>query len=73
VAPGESCRQSSAIFCEIPLWEWWGMGLSKSGRDGSQRALRPAELIRFDLKSETGPATFKRVALFPYKPSDLPS
>jgi glycosyltransferase involved in cell wall biosynthesis len=41
-----------------------GHGIIEVAADGSQRALRPAELIRFDLKSETGPATFKTVACF---------
>ena len=41
-----------------------GHGIIEVAADGSQRALRPAELIRFDLKSETGPAAFKTVACF---------
>jgi glycosyltransferase involved in cell wall biosynthesis len=41
-----------------------GHGIVEVGADGSQRALGPGELIRFDLKSESGPATFKRVACF---------
>jgi hypothetical protein len=32
--------------------------------DGSRRAFGPGELIRFDLKSDNGPATFKGVACF---------
>jgi glycosyltransferase involved in cell wall biosynthesis len=41
-----------------------GHGIVEVGADGSQRALRPGELIRFDLKSESGPATFERVTCF---------
>jgi hypothetical protein len=41
-----------------------GHGIVEVAADGSQRALRPGQLIRFDLKSETGPATFKRVTCF---------
>jgi glycosyltransferase involved in cell wall biosynthesis len=41
-----------------------GHGIVEVGADGSQRALRPGELIRFDLNSESGPATFKRVTCF---------
>jgi glycosyltransferase involved in cell wall biosynthesis len=41
-----------------------GHGIIEVAADGSQRALRPAELTRFDLKSETGRATFKTVACF---------
>src|SRR5262245_40397523 len=32
--------------------------------DGNKRALGPGELIRFDLKSESGPATLNQVACF---------
>jgi hypothetical protein len=41
-----------------------GHGIVEVAADGSRRALRPGELIRFDLKSEGGPATFKRVTCF---------
>jgi glycosyltransferase involved in cell wall biosynthesis len=41
-----------------------GHGIVEVAADGSRRALRPGELIRFDLKSESGPATFKRVTCF---------
>ena len=41
-----------------------GHGIVEVAADGSRRAVRPGELIRFDLKSESGPATFKRVACF---------
>ena len=41
-----------------------GHGIVEVAADGSRRALRPGELIRFDLKSESGPATFKRVTAF---------
>jgi glycosyltransferase involved in cell wall biosynthesis len=41
-----------------------GHGIVEVAADGRQRALGPGELIRFDLKSETGPATFKRVTCF---------
>jgi hypothetical protein len=41
-----------------------GHGIVEVGADGSQRALRPGELIRFDLKSENGPTIFKRVTCF---------
>jgi glycosyltransferase involved in cell wall biosynthesis len=41
-----------------------GHGIVEVAADGSQRALDPGELIRFDLKSESGPATFKRVTCF---------
>jgi glycosyltransferase involved in cell wall biosynthesis len=41
-----------------------GHGIVEVAADGSQRALRPGELTRFDLKSERGPATFKRVTCF---------
>jgi glycosyltransferase involved in cell wall biosynthesis len=42
-----------------------GHGIVEVGADGSsQRALRPGELIRFDLNSESGPATFNRVTCF---------
>jgi len=41
-----------------------GHGIVEVAADGSQRALRPGQLIRFDLKSEIGPATFKRVTCF---------
>jgi glycosyltransferase involved in cell wall biosynthesis len=41
-----------------------GHGIVEVAEDGSQRALGPGELIRFDLKSESGPATFKRVTCF---------
>jgi hypothetical protein len=40
------------------------MALSKWAADGSRRAVRPGELIRFDSKSERGPATFKGVTCF---------
>jgi hypothetical protein len=41
-----------------------GHGIVEVGSDGKQRALRPGQLIRFDLNSESGPATFKRVTCF---------
>jgi glycosyltransferase involved in cell wall biosynthesis len=41
-----------------------GHGIVEVATDGSRRAFGPGELIRFDLKSESGPATFKRVACF---------
>jgi hypothetical protein len=41
-----------------------GHGIIEVAADGTQHALRPAELIRFDLKSESGPATFKGVTCF---------
>jgi glycosyltransferase involved in cell wall biosynthesis len=41
-----------------------GHGIIEVAADGSQRALQPGELICFELKSESGPATFKRVACF---------
>ena len=41
-----------------------GHGIVEVAADGSQRALRPGELTCFNLKSESGPATFKRVACF---------
>jgi glycosyltransferase involved in cell wall biosynthesis len=41
-----------------------GHGIIEVTADGSQRPLRPGGLIRFDLKSESGPATFKRVSCF---------
>jgi hypothetical protein len=41
-----------------------GHGIVEVAPDGSRRVLLPGELIRFDLKSESGPATFKRVACF---------
>jgi glycosyltransferase involved in cell wall biosynthesis len=41
-----------------------GHGIVEVAADGSQRALRPSALIRFDLKSERGPATFKTVTCF---------
>jgi glycosyltransferase involved in cell wall biosynthesis len=41
-----------------------GHGIVEVAADGSQRALRPGELTRFNLKSESGPATFKGVACF---------
>jgi glycosyltransferase involved in cell wall biosynthesis len=40
-----------------------GHGIVEVAADG-QRALQPTELIRFDLKSESGPATFKTVSCF---------
>jgi glycosyltransferase involved in cell wall biosynthesis len=41
-----------------------GHGIVEVAADGNRRALRPGELIRFDLKSESGPATLNRVACF---------
>jgi len=41
-----------------------GHGIVEVAADGSRRALRPGALTRFDLKSERGRATFKRVASF---------
>jgi len=41
-----------------------GHGIIEVAADGNQRELRPGELIRFDLKSESGAATFKRVTCF---------
>jgi hypothetical protein len=41
-----------------------GHGIVEVAADGVQRAVRPGELIRFDLKSERGPETFRRVACF---------
>jgi glycosyltransferase involved in cell wall biosynthesis len=41
-----------------------GHGIVEVGADGSRRALRPGERVRFDLKSQSGPATFKRVTCF---------
>ena len=41
-----------------------GHGIVEVAADDGRRALRPGELIRFDLKSESGPATFKRVTCF---------
>ena len=41
-----------------------GHGIVEVAADGSRRALQPGEPIRFDLKSESGPATFKRVTCF---------
>jgi hypothetical protein len=42
-----------------------GHGIVEVAADGSsRRALRPGELIRFDLKSDVGPAIFKRVTCF---------
>jgi glycosyltransferase involved in cell wall biosynthesis len=41
-----------------------GHGIVIVAADGRQHALRPGGLIRFDLKSESGPATFKRIACF---------
>jgi glycosyltransferase involved in cell wall biosynthesis len=41
-----------------------GHGIVEIAADGDRRALRPGGLIRFDLKSETGPTTFKRVTCF---------
>jgi Glycosyl transferase family 2 len=41
-----------------------GHGIIEVATDGSERALRPRELIRFDLKSESGPATFNRITCF---------
>src|SRR5262245_32996887 len=41
-----------------------GHGIVEVAEDGSRRVVRPGELIRFDLKSESGSATFKRVACF---------
>ena len=41
-----------------------GHGIVEVAADGSQGAVRPGELIRFDLKSENGPAIFKQVACF---------
>jgi len=41
-----------------------GHGIVEVAADGNRRALGPGELIRFDLKSESGPATLNRVACF---------
>ena len=41
-----------------------GHGIVEVAADGNRRALGPGELIRFDLKSESGPATLNRVASF---------
>src|SRR6266436_4499487 len=41
-----------------------GHGIVEVSADGNRRALGPGGLIRFDLKSESGPATFNRVACF---------
>jgi glycosyltransferase involved in cell wall biosynthesis len=41
-----------------------GHGIVEVSADGNRRALRPGGLIRFDLKSESGPATFNRVIGF---------
>jgi glycosyltransferase involved in cell wall biosynthesis len=41
-----------------------GHGIIEVAADGTRRALRPEELIRFDLKSEGGPATFRQVTCF---------
>jgi hypothetical protein len=41
-----------------------GHGIVEVAANGDRRSLRPGGLARFDLKSETGPATFKRVTCF---------
>jgi glycosyltransferase involved in cell wall biosynthesis len=41
-----------------------GHGIVEVAADGTQRALTPGKLLRFDLKSESGPATFKQVTCF---------
>ena len=41
-----------------------GHGIIEVAADGSQHVLQPEGLIRFDLKSQNGPATFKQVACF---------
>jgi glycosyltransferase involved in cell wall biosynthesis len=41
-----------------------GHGIVEVATDGSRRALCPGGLIRFDLRSESGPTTFKRVTCF---------
>ena len=41
-----------------------GHGIVEVAADDDRRALRPGGLVRFDLKSESGPATFKRVTCF---------
>src|SRR5262245_31286009 len=41
-----------------------GHGIVEAAADGSQRALSPPELIRFNLKSDSGPAIFKQVTCF---------
>jgi hypothetical protein len=51
-------------FLQNPAVGMVGHGIVQVAADGSRRALGPGELIRFDLKSEGGPATFKRVACF---------
>ena len=58
----ESCRPLS--YLRNPTVGMVGHGIVEVAADGSRRALRPGELIRFDLKSEGGPATFKRVTCF---------
>jgi glycosyltransferase involved in cell wall biosynthesis len=51
-------------FLQNPAVGMVGHGIVEVAADGSRRALGPGELIRFDLKSERGPATFKRVTAF---------
>jgi glycosyltransferase involved in cell wall biosynthesis len=41
-----------------------GHGIVEVSADGNKRPLGPGELIRFDLKSESGPGTLNRVACF---------
>jgi hypothetical protein len=41
-----------------------GHGIVEVAADGNKRVLGPRELIRFDLKSESGPATLNQVACF---------
>jgi glycosyltransferase involved in cell wall biosynthesis len=41
-----------------------GHGIVEVSPDGSRHTLRPRELVRFTLKSESGPATFKQVTCF---------
>jgi len=41
-----------------------GHGIVEVAADGSQRVLVPGRLIHFDLKGESGPATFKQVTCF---------
>ena len=41
-----------------------GHGIVQVAADGSRRVVQPGKVIRFDLKSESGPATFRGVACF---------
>jgi glycosyltransferase involved in cell wall biosynthesis len=41
-----------------------GHGIVQVAADGNRHTVQPGELIRFDLKSENGPTTFRRVACF---------